>query len=73
MGIKYSMEGFTKYLIINTVGNTKRGFTDLNSSGRNLILWSVIKITDDNMQQQHCSCLAVYDYIYVHLTSLIWN
>ncbi len=26
MGIKYYMEGFIKYLIINTVGNLKRGF-----------------------------------------------
>ncbi len=27
MGIKYSMEGFIKYLKINTAGNSKRGFT----------------------------------------------
>ncbi len=40
MGIKYSMEGFIKYLKINTVGNCKRGFTDHNASGRNLILRS---------------------------------
>ncbi len=26
MGITYSMEGFIKYVIINTVGNSKRGF-----------------------------------------------
>ncbi len=32
MGIKYSMEGFTKYLKINTVGNSKREFTDHNES-----------------------------------------
>ncbi len=36
MGIKYSMEGFIKYLIINTVGNSKRGLTDLDASGRSL-------------------------------------
>ncbi len=36
MGIKYSMEGFIKYLKINTVGNWKRGFTDHNASGRSL-------------------------------------
>ncbi len=40
MGIKYSMEGFIKYLTINTAGNTKRGFTDHNASGRSLILRS---------------------------------
>ncbi len=40
MGIKYSMEGFIKYLKINTVGNSKRGFTDHNASGRSLILRS---------------------------------
>ncbi len=34
MEIKYSMEVFITYLIINTVGNSKRGFTDLNASGR---------------------------------------
>ncbi len=38
MGIKYSMEGFIKYLKINKVGNLKRGFTDRNTSGRSLIL-----------------------------------
>ncbi len=41
MGNKYSMEGFIKYLKINTVGNSKRGFTDHNASGRRLILRSV--------------------------------
>ncbi len=30
MGIKYPMEGFIKNLIINTVGNSKRWFTDHN-------------------------------------------
>ncbi len=40
MGIKYSMEGFIKYLKINMVGNSKRGFTDHNASGRSLILRS---------------------------------
>ncbi len=61
MGIKYSMEGFIKYLKINTVGNTKRGFIDLNASRENLILRSIIKIADDNMQDQPCSCIAGYD------------
>ncbi len=37
MGIKYSMEGFIKYLIINTKGNSKR---DHNASWRSLILRS---------------------------------
>ncbi len=37
---KCSMEGFIKYLKINTVGNSKRGFTDLNASRRSLILRS---------------------------------
>ncbi len=45
------------------VGNSKWGFTDLNASGRSLILWSVFSIADDNMQDQHCSCIA----------SLIWR
>ncbi len=49
MGIKYSMEGFIKYLKINTVDNVKRGFTDHNASGRSLILRSVIMIADGNM------------------------
>ncbi len=40
MGIKYSMEGFIKYFKINTVGNSKRGFTDHNASGISLILRS---------------------------------
>ncbi len=61
MGIKYSMEGFIKYLKINVVVNSKRGFTDLNASGRSLILRSVITITDDNMQDQHCSCIVGYE------------
>ncbi len=38
MGMKYSMEGFIKYLKINTVCNSKWGFTDHNASGRSLIL-----------------------------------
>ncbi len=59
MGIKYSMEGFIKYLKINMVGYSKPGFTDLNASRRSLISWSVITIVDDNMQDQHCSCIAV--------------
>ncbi len=61
MGINYSMEGFIIYLKIITVGNLKGGFTDHNASGKSLILWSVITITDDNMQDQHCSCIAGYD------------
>ncbi len=36
MGIKYSMEGFIKYLKINMMGNSK--FTDHNASGRSLII-----------------------------------
>ncbi len=63
MGIQYSMEGFIKYKKKNTVGNSKRGFTDHNASGRSLILWSVIMIADDNVQDQHCSCIAGYDSI----------
>ncbi len=55
MGIKYYMEGFIKYLIINTVGNSKGGFTDHNASGRSLILRSVNTIVNYNMQDQHCS------------------
>ncbi len=73
MGIKYYMEGFIKLLKINTVGNSKRGLTDHNASRRSLILRSVITITDDNMQDQHCSCIAGYDLINAHLTSLIWR
>ncbi len=62
VGIKYSMEGFIKYLIINTMGITRsQGFTDLNASGRSLIWRSVITITDDNLQDQHCSCIAGYN------------
>ncbi len=61
MGNKYSMEGFIKYLKINMVGNLKRGFTDHIASGRSLILRSVITIANDNMQDQHCSCIAGYD------------
>ncbi len=61
MGNKYSMEGFIKYVKINTVGNSKQGFTDHNASGRSIILRSVIMIADDNMQDQHCSCIAGYD------------
>ncbi len=56
MGIKYSMEGFIKYKKINMVGNSKRGFTDHNASGRSLILRSVITIADE--EDQHCSCIA---------------
>ncbi len=37
---------------INTVGNMNRGFTDLNASGRGLILRSVITMADDNMQDK---------------------
>ncbi len=50
----YSMEGFIQYLQINTVGNTKQGFTDHNASRKSLILATVvITIADDNMQDQH--------------------
>ncbi len=38
MGIKYSMEGFIKYLTINTVDNSKQGFADHHASGKSLIL-----------------------------------
>ncbi len=44
------------------VGNSKRGFTDHNSSRRSLILQSVVTIPDD-MQDQHCSCITGYSYI----------
>ncbi len=60
MGIKYSMEGFIKKNK-KYGGYSKRGFTDLNASGRSLILRSVITIADDNMQDQHCSCITGYD------------
>ncbi len=40
MEIKYFMEGFIKYKKIYMVGNSKRGFTDHNASGRSLILQS---------------------------------
>ncbi len=53
MGIKYSMEGFIKYLIINMVGILKRGFIDLNASGE--VSYYVDK------EDQHCSCIARYD------------
>ncbi len=33
MGMKYSMEGFIKYFKINTLSNSKRGFTDHNARG----------------------------------------
>ncbi len=56
MGIKYSMDEFIKYFVINTVGNSKQGFTDLNASG-------IITIADDNMQDPHSSCIAGYDSI----------
>ncbi len=41
MGIKHSMERFIKKIKINKEGNSKREFTDLNASGRSLILQSV--------------------------------
>ncbi len=34
------MEGFIKYFKINTVGNSKRGFTEHNAGGKSLIFWS---------------------------------
>ncbi len=61
MGMKYSMEGFIQYFKINAVGNSKQGFTDHNASGRSLILRSYITIADENMHDQHCSCIAGYD------------
>ncbi len=54
MDVKYSMEEFIKYLIINAVGYFKSGFTGL-------ILRSVITIANDNLQVLHCSCIAGYD------------
>ncbi len=51
----------SKYLQINTVRNSKWGFTDLNASGRSFILRSVITIAEDNMQDQHCLCITGYD------------
>ncbi len=63
MGIKYSMEGFIKYVKLNTVGNSKRGFTD---SGRSLILRPRMTTYRINT-----SCIAGYDSINLHLTSLI--
>ncbi len=34
---------------------------------------SVITIADENVQYKHCLCIAGYDTINVHLTSLIWT
>ncbi len=59
MGIKYSMEGFIIYLKLNTVGNSKRGFTDHHASRRSLTVGH--HVADDNMQEQHCSSNAGYD------------
>ncbi len=73
MGIKYCMEGFIKYLKIYMVGHSNQGFTDHSVSGRSLILRSVITIAEDNMQDQHSSCITGYNYTNVHLTSLIWR
>ncbi len=47
------------------VGNLKRGFTDLNTSGRSLILWSVITIADDNMQDQHFMYRGTIKLMYI--------
>ncbi len=60
MGIKYSMEGFIKYLKINMVGNSKRGFTDHNASRGSLILRSGITIVSDNMQALKCRPSFIY-------------
>ncbi len=66
MGMKYSVEEFLKYLKINMVGNMKRGFTDLNTCGRSLILlWSVITIADDNMQDQHFMYRGTIKLMYI--------
>ncbi len=67
MGIKYSMEGFIKHLIINTVGNWNRGFIDHNASGRSLISRS---------QRTTCRINTVHvsqGMIKMHSTSLIWR
>ncbi len=61
------MEGFIKYLTINTVCKLEASVYRSHTSVINLILRS----TDDNMQDQHCSCITAYDYINVHLISLI--
>ncbi len=53
MGIKYPLEGFIKYLIINTVGNRSQCTWDT----------SYITVANDNMHDQHCSCITGYDYI----------
>ncbi len=34
---------------------------------------TVITITDDNIQDKHCSCTAGYDEINLNLTSLLWR
>ncbi len=47
------------------VGNLKRGFTDLNTCGRSLILWSVITIADDNMQDQHFMYRGTIKLMYI--------
>ncbi len=54
----YSMEGFIQYLKINTVGNTKQGFTDHNASRKSLILrlssrsrMTICRINTDHVSQ----------------------
>ncbi len=63
MVIKYSMEGFIKYKKKNTVGNSKREFTDHNASGRSLNYSRSSRSWMTNMQDQTCSCIAGNDYI----------
>ncbi len=56
---------YIKYKKINTVCHSKRGFIDHKCKQET----SHITVADDNMQDQHCSCIAGDDSINVHLTS----
>ncbi len=63
MGIKYSMEGFIKYLKINTVGNVKRGFTDHNASGRSYITVSYHDRRWQHVQLNECMTTRKFTFL----------
>ncbi len=60
MEIKYYIFNILRILKINRWVTRSEGVKDHNASRREVSLRSVITIADDNMQDQHCSCIAGY-------------
>ncbi len=68
---KYSMEGYIKDFKINILCINLEARVYRSECKREKSPITVVTIADEKIPDQHCSCIAGYDSINLHFTSLI--